>query len=148
MPPKIEPLASRVQVQTAQLPKRPRVDFIRFDRVFVLHLSGDRCKLSTTPDPSELFGLDESRYGPSYSDHLLQQYKLCVEMADHVSVRRALANTFFLTTSTLFVSFIGLLIARAFAEPSFNDILTGIAVTTGSIAFSIAWWLALKSCLT
>jgi hypothetical protein len=66
-------------------------------------------------------------------------------MADHVSSRRALANTFFLTASAIFVSFIGFMIRRAFAVPSPYDIATGVAVTAGSIVFSIAWWMALKS---
>jgi hypothetical protein len=30
----------------------------------------------------------------------MEQYKLCVEMADRVSARRALANTFFITLNT------------------------------------------------
>ncbi|MFC1460963.1 hypothetical protein ACFLQR_00400 [Verrucomicrobiota bacterium] len=37
-------------------------------------------------------------------DHLLEQYKLYVEMADRISARRAMANTFFLTVNTLMVA--------------------------------------------
>jgi len=36
-------------------------------------------------------------------DHVLEQYKLCVEMADRISARRSTANTFFLTLNTLIV---------------------------------------------
>ncbi len=36
-------------------------------------------------------------------DHVLEQYKLYVEMADRISARRATANTFFLTLNTLVV---------------------------------------------
>jgi hypothetical protein len=108
-------------------------------------LNGDRCNLSAKGDPPELFRVDEKTYGQDYRGHLLQQYKLCVEMANHVSARRALANTFFLTASTIFVSVIGYMIGRAFAAPSHYDIATAATVTAGSIAFSIAWWMALKS---
>ncbi len=34
-------------------------------------------------------------------DHVLEQYKLYVEMADRISARRSTANTFFLTLNTL-----------------------------------------------
>ena len=37
-------------------------------------------------------------------DHLLEQYKLYVEMADRISARRAIANTFFLTANTALVA--------------------------------------------
>jgi hypothetical protein len=36
-------------------------------------------------------------------DHVLEQYKLYVEMADRISARRSTANTFFLTLNTLLV---------------------------------------------
>ena len=37
-------------------------------------------------------------------DHVLEQYKLYVEMADRISARRSTANTFFLTLNTLIVA--------------------------------------------
>ncbi len=36
-------------------------------------------------------------------DHVLEQYKLYVEMADRISARRSAANTFFLTLNTLVI---------------------------------------------
>jgi hypothetical protein len=43
---------------------------------------------------------DYAAAGEKYQDAILQQYKLYVEMADRISGRRALANTFFLTLNT------------------------------------------------
>lgn len=45
-------------------------------------------------------------YGDSakYRDHLLEQYKLYIEMADRISARRVTANTFFLTINTALVA--------------------------------------------
>jgi hypothetical protein len=43
------------------------------------------------------------RYGgdaKAYQDALLEQYKMYVEMADRISLRRGLTNTFFLTLNT------------------------------------------------
>jgi hypothetical protein len=42
-----------------------------------------------------------------YLGAILEQYKLCVEMADRVSARRAVANTFFLTLNTAILTAIG-----------------------------------------
>jgi len=42
-------------------------------------------------------------YGEKYRDHYLEQYKQYVEMADRISARRLLANSFFLTVHTSIV---------------------------------------------
>lgn len=42
-----------------------------------------------------------------YQDAILQQYKLCVEMADRVSARRNLTNTFFLSLNSGVVALLG-----------------------------------------
>lgn len=58
---------------------------------------------------SELFAVEEKDYGKNYKQHLLEQYKLYIEMADKVSSRRSRANTFFLSVNTLLVTAIGVL---------------------------------------
>ena len=47
--------------------------------------------------------LDEYDDKSKYKDHVFEQYKLYVEMADRISARRSTANTFFLTLNTLLV---------------------------------------------
>jgi hypothetical protein len=44
-----------------------------------------------------------------YQSAIIEQYKIYVEMADRVSARRALANTFFLTLNTAIFTAIGVL---------------------------------------
>ena len=44
------------------------------------------------------------KYGPNYKEHLLEQYKLFVEMADRISSRRQTANSFFLTLNTAIIA--------------------------------------------
>ena len=39
--------------------------------------------------------MNPSEYGGKYSDHLLEQYKLYVEMADRISQRRDQSNRFY-----------------------------------------------------
>ncbi len=49
-------------------------------------------------------------YGPEFENHLFDQYKLYVEMADRVSARRMLANSFFVGVhTTLTIAFTVLL---------------------------------------
>jgi hypothetical protein len=45
----------------------------------------------------------------AYQGAILEQYKMYVEMADRISARRALANTFFLTLNTALFSLLGVL---------------------------------------
>ena len=58
---------------------------------------------------SQLFTVREKDYGDKYKAHLLEQYKLCVSMADKNSSRRAAANNFFLSLNTLLITIIGIL---------------------------------------
>jgi hypothetical protein len=56
-----------------------------------------------------LFVTQEKEYGDKYKSHLLEQYKLCVLMADKNSSRRVDANNFFLSLNTLLIAIIGIL---------------------------------------
>jgi hypothetical protein len=46
----------------------------------------------------------KQQYGDDYQKHLFEQYKLYVEMADRVSARRALVNTFFVGLNVAFIT--------------------------------------------
>ena len=52
---------------------------------------------------SESYAADAEKYQSA----ILEQYKLCVEMADRISARRALANAFFLTLNSAALTTIG-----------------------------------------
>jgi len=55
-----------------------------------------------------LYGISPDKYGGEYQNHLLEQYKLYIQMADKISERRQSANTFFLTINTALIAFLGL----------------------------------------
>jgi hypothetical protein len=60
--------------------------------------------------PTEKFiGKSPEEYGENYHEHLLEQYKLYVEMADRVSERRLTANNYLLTVNSILVSLFGVL---------------------------------------
>jgi hypothetical protein len=61
-------------------------------------------------NPSEKFiGKTPEEYGEKYHEHLLEQYKLYVEMADKVSERRLSTNNYLLTVNSILVSLFGVL---------------------------------------
>lgn len=49
----------------------------------------------------------QEEYGQDYKSHLLEQYKLFVEMADRISARRQSANSFFLSVNTAIIALVG-----------------------------------------
>ena len=55
-----------------------------------------------------LLRVPPEQYGPSYTDHLLEQYKLYVESAQAVSERRTSANNYLLTVNAFLVTLYGL----------------------------------------
>ena len=58
----------------------------------------------------ELYGIKPEDYGDEYSNHLLKQYELFVQLSDKLSHRRTLANTFFLSINAVLVTVLGLFI--------------------------------------
>lgn len=59
---------------------------------------------------NEITTANYSEPADKYQAALLDQYKMYVEMADRVSARRGLANTFFLTLNTAVFTVIGVLL--------------------------------------
>ncbi len=90
---------------------------------------------STAPDLSRQFA--QEAYGSNYKDHLLEQYKLFVEMADRVSQRRAQANAFYIT---VLAGIVGILTFLG-DKMSFNDIPFGILLLVGFLGtiLCLAW---------
>ncbi len=54
-----------------------------------------------------LRAINEEEYGSEYRSHLLEQYKIYLEMADKISERRQTANSFFLSINTALLALIG-----------------------------------------
>lgn len=54
-----------------------------------------------------IIGIPRGTYGDKYSDHVLEIYKLYLEMADRISARRQMANSFFLTINSAIVALVG-----------------------------------------
>lgn len=90
----------------------------------------------------DLKGVSKETYGSDHADHLLEQYKLYVEMADKVSERRQAANTFFLTINTALVAMLGIVWPRA--EGLMGSAWYAIVGIAGLI-LCYSWYRLLKS---
>lgn len=66
-------------------------------------------------------------------EHYFELYKLAVEMADRISARRSLANSFFLTINTGLIAIIG----------GTSDLKWYVPVA--GLLFCVTWWALLKS---
>ena len=93
---------------------------------------------------TQLFVVDEKIYGQNYKKHLLEQYKLCVEMADKISSRRSTANNFFLSVNTLLITAIGILSSLGSSFATFN-LLWVIVTSLAGILFCWTWLVTIRS---
>ena len=84
----------------------------------------------------------EESYGEKYQEHLFEQYKLYVQMADQVSNRRNLANTFFLTLNTFLLGALGFLIEKA---PTLIAKWRILFPLLAALALCLAWWMIVRS---
>jgi len=84
-----------------------------------------------------LIGTGRDDYLGDYDDHLLEQYKLYVEMTDRISQRRQTANIFFLTINTALVALLGA------AVPSGLGLLESVwyvIVGLAGVVLSFSWY--------
>ena len=79
----------------------------------------------------------KEQYGAEYQTHLLEQYKLYVEMADRISQRRMDTNKFFISVHTFMITLISL-----FSRDNYTVL---ILASLMGILFSGAWFFLLKS---
>ncbi|MFL5935310.1 MAG: hypothetical protein ACJ744_17200 [Gaiellaceae bacterium] len=77
-----------------------------------------------------------------YQAAILDQYKLYVEMADRISARRGLTNTFFLTLNSAVFTLFGVFWKDRPTEISSWALVLLAAVAVGQTA---AWWVIVRS---
>ncbi|MBA6441307.1 RipA family octameric membrane protein [Streptomyces sp. GMR22] len=85
---------------------------------------------------------DYSAATERYRDAILEQYKLCVEMADRVSARRNLTNTFFLSLNSAVVAVVAAVSDDALATASAWLLLAGLLILLAQCA---AWFVMVRS---
>ena len=80
-------------------------------------------------------------YGAEFEKHLYKQYKLYVEMADRVSARRMLANSFLVGLHTALITAFTVLLKEKVLLPTLVGLTPFIAV----ILFCFVWWRVVHS---
>ncbi|WAL74384.1 hypothetical protein OU787_24530 [Kitasatospora sp. YST-16] len=78
-----------------------------------------------------------------YRAAVLEQYKLCVEMADRVSARRNLANTFFLTLHSGLLVFLGTWLSQEHRRSVPAALVVVAALVL--VGMCAAWWFTLRA---
>ena len=91
-------------------------------------------------DRSNISGYDNSP--ELYQEHILEQYKLYVEMADRISSRRTSANVFFLTLNTTVLTVLGFLYEKV---SMINPKWLVLFPLAGIIIFCLVWWWLIRS---
>lgn len=83
------------------------------------------------------------KYGDKFQDHLIEQYKLYVEMADRVSTRRAQTNRFYISLLSALLALLSIVVTREV----FNGILSVIIVAVGILGMVLCflWYINIRA---
>ncbi|MFE6305204.1 hypothetical protein [Nocardiopsis sp. NPDC057823] len=90
----------------------------------------------------DFFEDPRSGSGETYQQILIEQYKICIEMADRVSARRSVANTFFLSLNTLVVTVLTAVLKGQQGQFSFFALFPGFLILLISC---LAWYMMVRS---
>lgn len=85
--------------------------------------------------------MNAEEYGPKYQDHLIDQYKVAVEMADRVSQRRSQANHFFISVNTGLVGIAAITYSVAKDLPPLMLAVEGVL----GILLCLSWIVTIRS---
>jgi hypothetical protein len=94
-----------------------------------------------TIDPASLDRQPKNSYGAEYERHMFEQYKLYVEMADRLSARRMLANSFFVGVHTALITAFTVLIKEGILHRG----LIGYAPFVAVVLLCFVWWRIVSS---
>ena len=92
-------------------------------------------------DGSGLIQSDSNKYGEKYQDHLVEQYRIYVEMADRIGARRTQANPFFLGINTTLIAAGAALYKKGYMAPPKLVLI----VLTAFLALCYTWWRLIRS---
>lgn len=87
---------------------------------------------------------DKTQYGPDFQEHLLEQYKLTVQMADSMSARRSETNQFFLAASAALLSVGVGLLSTSLLGALLSGLLVAFLAVVG-VLVSVVWVLTIKT---
>lgn len=93
------------------------------------------------PQTAGVFKGDPEKYGPEYEKHLIEQYKMYVELMDRVSARRMLANTFFVGVHTALIGAYTVMVKEGVLSKDAVGLMPFAAV----LLLCFVWWRIINS---
>ncbi|MGB2842620.1 MAG: hypothetical protein WBC40_09135 [Halobacteriota archaeon] len=87
--------------------------------------------------------MEKETYGDDFQEHLLEQYKLYVEMADRISARRAQSNRFYISLLSALLALLSILINRNLWNNIQNAIFLAVAIL--GLALCFLWYVNINS---
>ena len=90
--------------------------------------------------------MDQDEYGQRFQDHLLEEYKLYVEMADRISQRRDQSNRFYSALLTGLLAVISV-VAKLSDWQTSGNILSVVLISVGlaGLAICAIWFVNIRS---
>ena len=82
--------------------------------------------------------MNKEEYGEQFSEHMLEQYKLYVEMADRVSSRRAQTNRFYISLLSILLALLSIVASIGALSEILDIILLAMAIL--GIILCALWW--------
>jgi hypothetical protein len=104
------------------------------------------CLTKSNNPLDDLFKMSPTNYGvekDKYTEHLMEQYKLFIHMADKVSDRRGAANTFFLSLNSFLLTVLGILPQLESNIVEFTIVWIMIVAIAG-VTFCITWFMLIR----
>ncbi|GAA0486461.1 hypothetical protein GCM10008986_09820 [Salinibacillus aidingensis] len=83
--------------------------------------------------------MNEEEYGDNYKEHLLEQYKLYVQLTDNTTVQRGNTNKFYITVLSGLLAIVSLFIKNNFP----NTMILIISLLGGLLCYT--WYVHIKS---
>lgn len=89
-----------------------------------------------------LFNCNKHEYGDDYQVHLIEQYKLYLEMVDRISSRRLISNSFFLSINIALITLLGYTELKIITDVPFSFILL---VSLCGMFICLIWYRLIRS---
>lgn len=91
----------------------------------------------------DLVNSAKSAYGEKFHEHLLEEYKIFVSLADKTSVRRGQASKFYISVLSALFALLSLIIEREIVTISQPILLFGMSIL--GLAICLTWYLNIQS---
>ena len=87
--------------------------------------------------------MNKEEYGEKFRDHLIEQYKLYVEMADRISIRRARTNKFYISLLSGLLLLLSIVVERDIFTGFYNVVFMAFAIFGLLLCF--LWYININS---